>query len=388
MSSSSASSDRHSAPTRIRSAELADLDALVEIENRCFDSDRLSRRSFRHLLTRGRAATLVAESGGVVVGYVLVLFSHGTLHARIYSLAVDPAARGLGLGRDLVEAAEDAAKDQECSEIRLEVRKDNAEAIGLYESLGYRRFGVLADYYDDHEDALRYRKSLASQLGLDMVRVPYYAQTTDFTCGPAALMMAMGALEHDSPVALNRKLELRLWREATTIFMMAGHGGCGPHGLALSAWHRGFGVEVYVNDRRPMLLDSVRSPEKKEVMRLVQEDMIEELEAHGVPIHHRAVQPDELAAFFARGGIPLVLISSYRIYREKFPHWVVVTGFDTRYVYVHDPFVDEEEGESIADCINMPIPRREFEAMSRYGRANQRAAVVIYPQREEETAGD
>jgi len=388
MSSSSASSDRHSAPTRIRSAELADLDALVEIENRCFDSDRLSRRSFRHLLTRGRAATLVAESGGVVVGYVLVLFSHGTLHARIYSLAVDPAARGLGLGRDLVEAAEDAAKDQECSEIRLEVRKDNVEAIGLYESLGYRRFGVLADYYEDHEDALRYRKSLASQLGLDMVRVPYYAQTTDFTCGPAALMMAMGALEHDSPVALNRKLELRLWREATTIFMMAGHGGCGPHGLALSAWHRGFGVEVYVNDRRPMLLDSVRSPEKKEVMRLVQEDMIEELEAHGVPIHHRAVQPDELAAFFARGGIPVVLISSYRIYREKFPHWVVVTGFDTRYVYVHDPFVDEEEGESIADCINMPIPRREFEAMSRYGRANQRAAVVIYPQREEETAGD
>jgi ribosomal-protein-alanine acetyltransferase len=388
MSSSSTSSDRHSAPTRLRAAELADLDALVAIENRCFDTDRLSRRSFRHLLTRGRAATLVAEHGGAVVGYVLVLFSHGTLHARIYSLAVDPAARGLGLGRDLVEAAEDAAKDQECSEIRLEVRKDNEEAIGLYESLGYRRFGVLAGYYEDHGDALRYRKSLAPQLGLDMVRVPYYAQTTDFTCGPAALMMAMGALEQDSPVALDRKLELRLWREATTIFMMAGHGGCGPHGLALSAWHRGFGVEVFVSDRRPILLDSVRSPEKKEVMRLVQEDMIEELAAHGVPIHHRAVQPDELAAFFARGGIPVVLISSYRIYREKFPHWVVVTGFDSRYVYVHDPFVDEEEGESIADCINMPIPRREFEAMSRYGRANQRAAVVIYPQREGEAAGD
>jgi len=91
---------------------------------------------------------------------------------------------------------------------------------------------------------------------------------------------------------------------------------------------------------------------------------------------------------FGRGGIPLVLISSYRIYREKFPHWVVVTGFDTRYVYVHDPFVDEEEGESIADCINMPIPRREFEAMSRYGRANQRAAVVIYPRREWRADGD
>jgi len=388
MSSSSAPSERRPAATRIRPAELTDLDALVAIENRCFDTDRLSRRSFRHLLTRGRAATLVAERGGAVVGYVLVLFSHGTLHARIYSLAVDPAARGLGLGRELVVAAEDAAQDQECSEIRLEVRKGNEEAIGLYESLGYRRFGVLTDYYEDHEDALRYRKSLAPQLGLDMVRVPYYAQTTDFTCGPAALMMAMGALEQDGQMPLDRKFELRLWREATTIFMMAGHGGCGPHGLALSAWHRGFGVEVYVNDRRPLLLDSVRSPEKKEVMRLVQEDMIDELEAHGVPIHHRPLQPDELAALLTRGGIPLVLISSYRIYREKFPHWVVITGFDTRYVYVHDPFVDEAEGESIADCINMPIPRREFAAMSQYGRANQRAAVVIYPKREGSAARD
>jgi ribosomal protein S18 acetylase RimI-like enzyme len=365
--------------TRIRSAQLTDLDALVTLENRCFDTDRLSRRSFRHLLTRGRAATLVAERGGAILGYVLVLFSHGTSSARIYSLAVDPTARGQGLGGELVTAAEDAAQDAECSEIRLEVREDNPEAIGLYESLGYRRFGVLADYYEDHGPALRYRKSLAPQLGLDMVRVPYYAQTTDFTCGPAALLMSMGA--HKPAMVLDRKLELRVWREATTIFMTAGHGGCGPHGLALSAWHRGFGVEVYVNDRRPLLLDSVRSAEKKEVMRLVQEDMREELEAHGVPIHHRAVPPDELEALFARGGIPLVLISSYRIYKEKFPHWVVITGFDSRYVYMHDPFVDSDEGEIIADCINMPILRREFAAMSRYGRANQRAVVVIYPKR-------
>jgi hypothetical protein len=191
--------------------------------------------------------------------------------------------------------------------------------------------------------------------------------------------MAMGA--HEPSMELNRRLELRVWREATTIFMTAGHGGCGPHGLALSAWHRGFGVEVYVNECRPLLLDSVRSPEKKEVMRLVQEDMIEELQAHAVPMHHRALHPDELQVLFLRGGIALVLISSYRIYRERFPHWVVITGFDERYVYVHDPYVDVDEGETLADCISMPIPRRDFLAMSRYGRANQRAVVVIYPKR-------
>jgi hypothetical protein len=113
-------------------------------------------------------------------------------------------------------------------------------------------------------------------------------------------------------------------------------------------------------------------------MRLVHEDMMEEMERLGVPLHRRAVLPDELEALFASGGIPLVLISSYRIYKEKFPHWVVITGFDERYVYMHDPYIDTDYGETIADCINMPVLRKEFAAMSRYGRTNQRAVVVVY----------
>ena len=385
MSSSSARTRPAAAAPAVRPAGLDDLDGLVEVENRCFDTDRLSRRNFRHLLTRGRAATLVAERDGALLGYVLVLFSHGTSMARVYSVAVDPAAARRGVGALLMGAAEQAAREQDCSELRLEVRKDNTAAIRLYESLGYRRFGLLADYYEDHEDAVRYHRSLAPQLGLDMVRVPYYAQTLDFTCGPAALMMAMGA--HEPSMPLDRKLELRLWREATTIFMTSGHGGYGPYGLALAAHHRGFAVEVYVNARRTLLSATVRSREKREVMRLVQEDMIDELDRSGVPIHHRTVQPEELERLFAGGGIPLVLISSYRIYKEKFPHWVVITGFEQRYIYMHDPFVDEEEGESIADCINMPVLRREFAAMARFGRANLRALVVVYPKRAEKTGG-
>ena len=75
--------------------------------------------------------------------------------------------------------------------------------------------------------------------------------------------------------------------------------------------------------------------------------------------------------------IPVVLISSYRIYREKFPHWVVVTGFDAHFIYVHDPFVDEEKNRSQTDCINIPIPLKEFDRMARYGRTGQRAALIV-----------
>ncbi|MGF1643322.1 MAG: peptidase C39 family protein [Thiotrichales bacterium] len=373
----------HSPPdtsVALRAASLDDLDALVRIEDRCFESDRLSRRSFRHMLTKGHGATLIAELDGLAVGYVMVLFSRVTSMARIYSIAVLAEYRRHHVAKALVEAAEAVAQREDRAEMRLEIRRDNPASIGLFTRLGYESFGLVSDYYEDHMDALRFQKSLAPQLGLDMVRVPFYAQTAEFTCGPATLMMAMAA--HEPGMTFDRKLELRLWREATTVFMTSGHGGCGPYGLSLAAWHRGFGVEVFVNAEGALFLDSVRNPAKKEVMRLVQDDMLDEMHAASIPLYHQAVGPDKLEAMFSRGGIPLVLISSYRIYKEKFPHWVVVTGFDQRFVYMHDPYIDVGEGETLADCINMPVSRRDFAAMARYGRSNLKAVVVIYPQRE------
>ena len=126
------------------------------------------------------------------------------------------------------------------------------------------------------------------------------------------------------------------------------------------------------------LVDSVRSPEKKEVMRLVQEDWIEELSGLPVILHRGSLGVEELRQKFEAGGIPLVLISSYRIYGERFPHWVVVTGFDDHYIYVHDPLVDSDEGETVADSVNMPIPHREFRRMARYGKAGQKAVLILY----------
>jgi ribosomal-protein-alanine acetyltransferase len=359
----------------IRPATAEDIDALVEIESRCFDTDRLSRRSFRHMITKAHAALLLEEDEHTVHGYVLVLFNAGTSLARMYSIAVDPQYRGQGIGRRLVTAAEQAALAQDCVTLRLEVRMDNASSIALYETMGYRRFGFYDDYYEDHMDALRYEKRLVPSLRPDMARVPYYEQTLEFTCGPAALMMAMGAL--DPAIELNRRLELRLWRESTTVFMTSGHGGCGPFGLALSAYHRGFEVEVYVNDESALFVDSVRAEEKKEVIRLVQDDFTEEMAQLGLPLHYRRITVSEIKQEFAHGAIPLVLISSYRIYQEKFPHWVVVTGFDDHFIYVHDSFVDREKGKTVTDCVNMPIPQKDFERMARYGKSGQRSVLII-----------
>jgi hypothetical protein len=289
---------------------------------------------------------------------------------------VRPGHQGKGIGHKLLEAAEQAAQEHDCISLRLEVRRDNSQGINFYRKSGYKQFGkIVADYYEDHMDALRFEKLLAPNLKPDLAKVPYYQQTLEFTCGPSALLMAMNAL--DKSVPLDRTQELRLWRESTTIYMTSGHGGCGPYGLALAAIHRGFDVEVFVNETGVMFVDSVRSEDKKEVMKLVQEDFVKELSGLPVKIHYGALTVDDLEKHFYTGGIPVVLISSYRIYKEKFPHWVVVTGFDERYIYVHDSFVDPGLNKTVTDVMNMPILRSEFQRMARYGKAGQKAALII-----------
>lgn len=143
-----------------RIADSADLPALLQIENQAFTQDQLSHRSFRTLLRSESAQVVVADAADGMLGYALVLFRHGAGVARLYSLAIAPGARGLGLGAGLLEQAERSAQARNCRALRLEVRIDNAPAIGLYERRGYRRFGSHTGYYADGADAWRYEKAL------------------------------------------------------------------------------------------------------------------------------------------------------------------------------------------------------------------------------------
>jgi hypothetical protein len=186
----------------------------------------------------------------------------------------------------------------------------------------------------------------------------------------------------DGSTAMDQTAELRLWRESTTVFMTAGPGGCSPHGLALAAWRRGFAVELYLSQRDSLFVDSVRSERKKNVIRLVQADFEAQLAATDVRVIHRPLSIAVLRERFAAGGIPVVLVSSYLLDSIKAPHWVVVTGIDSGYVYLHDPDVDppdtdREDPRTLMDCMQIPISLKDFGRMARYGRAQQKAALVI-----------
>jgi len=360
--------------TVFRLAVLADLPALLALEQQCFTTDRLNSRNFQWMLTRAHGQLWVAERDGLLLGYAVVLFHRGTSLARLYSIAIAVAARGTGLGKQLLERIEACAVEHDCAYLRLEVRTDNPAAIALYERSGYRRFALIHDYYEDHADALRLEKRIVQHQETRSIRVPYYRQTTDFTCGPACLLMAMGALQADR--VLDRREELQIWREATTVFMTSGHGGCSPQGLALAAWQRGFRVRLQVSMTGALFLDGVRDERKKDVMRLVHESFIAQLQATDVEqvLGGRL----ELPRLMAGGGQPLVLISSYRLTRSKSPHWVIVTDCDDDFVYLHDPDVDHSQHRQPMDCQHVPVSHGEFDKMSSFGRGKLRAAVILY----------
>lgn len=144
----------------IRTARASDADALLAIENAAFEGDRLSRRSFRRLLSGRSAEVLVAASGDAVAGYCIVLFREGASVARLYSIATERRHGGAGLGRALLQAAEASARRRGRRTLRLEVRDDNSRARNLYERNGYRFIGRRQGYYSDGAAALRYEKDL------------------------------------------------------------------------------------------------------------------------------------------------------------------------------------------------------------------------------------
>ncbi|MBW4936244.1 ribosomal protein S18-alanine N-acetyltransferase [Marinobacter sp. F4206] len=366
----------------LRQGKPTDLNDLVQLENQCFTDDRISRRSFRRFLEMPRDRLIVATLDDELVGYCLVLMNAATRLARIYSIAVSPKARGRGAGEKLVREAEREAANTGRIVMRLEVREDNHPAINLYKRLGYRQFGTYRDYYEDHGNALRFeRRILFYEPSKQFSPVPYYPQTTDFSCGPAALIMAMAAQDEKQPVTTLE--ELKLWREATTIFMLAGHGGCGPHGLALSAWNRGFEASAWISKEGALFKDTVRNEDKKRVLELVHEGFLHDIGQTGIALHHDPLTLQGMEQALHQGRVPVILISTWQLNRSRVPHWVTVCAIDDQFVYLHDPEIDVDAGETMADKQYLPIDRRIFDKMSRYGRLQPlQAAVIVGPKRD------
>lgn len=104
------------------------------------------------------AGAIVAERNGEMVGCVMIHEMESDLYFG--RLAVQPAARGTGLARRLIDAVEAEARRRGLSGVRLGVRVVLTENQRLFRSLGYREISREAHPGFDYPTSINMRKSL------------------------------------------------------------------------------------------------------------------------------------------------------------------------------------------------------------------------------------
>ncbi|WP_342686105.1 peptidase C39 family protein [Methanoculleus sp. UBA291] len=164
--------------------------------------------------------------------------------------------------------------------------------------------------------------------------IPFYRQHYDFTCGPAALMMALKYL--DDSVRTGTDLEIDIWREANLIAVR----GTSRYGLAFSAAVRGFSAGVASNTGRIDFVEKVVPPLSDPKMQLLREQFFERrirCRRLGVRERRQAITGRTIRTSLSLNRVPLIVINSLVCSNEDLPHWVVVTGIDDAFLYYNNP---------------------------------------------------
>ena len=110
------------------------------------------RRYLRTITRYPHAAVIVAEERERIVGRLsLARDAHpACAHVADLGLMVGASHRRQGIGRALLEAAAQWARESEVRKLELHVLPHNTAAIALYEDFGFRRVGVRKGHY--HRD--------------------------------------------------------------------------------------------------------------------------------------------------------------------------------------------------------------------------------------------
>lgn len=123
---------------KIRPIREGDEQAVVSLWDRCglvadgndpFEDITRARRTVS-------AQLLVGETNGAIIAAVMTGFDGH--RGWIYYLAVDPEKQGAGLGRRMLEAAEDWLRAKGVPKVLLMVAADSEKVLGFYDRQDYK----------------------------------------------------------------------------------------------------------------------------------------------------------------------------------------------------------------------------------------------------------
>jgi hypothetical protein len=190
------------------------------------------------------------------------------------------------------------------------------------------------------------------------MKIPYYAQTAEFTCGPACVLMI---LKFFNPrLKMNRTLEFEVWRQCN----MIGVRGADPFGMSVPLLDAGREVHL-VTQRKTMLdLDLWKNRLRehsftREDARLAVFGIAENRKralGRGLSVEYGRLTVERVAGFFSDGFIPVALVHMGVVHQLDIPHWVVVTGVGENHIAFNDPY-PPKGGKGIR------VRRKEFQKM-------------------------
>jgi [ribosomal protein S18]-alanine N-acetyltransferase len=159
----------------IRPGTAADIPHILTLERHSATAGHWSEQQYReafHPESPARLLLVAAEAsaprasgptsvkGSAIQGFLVA--HHLAPEWELENIVVAPAARHRGIGKRLLEALFDAARETNSSAVFLEVRESNTAARTLYEGSGFEPTGRRPSYYaSPSEDAILYRRALA-----------------------------------------------------------------------------------------------------------------------------------------------------------------------------------------------------------------------------------
>lgn len=292
------------------------------------------------------SATLWTYGGHALLEAHRTASAHRTIVDACLLDGDDAGARAIESARSwavLIQAVLDAAPDAPLA--KAVTRDDGSVFEEELRSRGFTAAGAVGSPLSIEDDTDHGHASVHGWVRWNArpQEIPAYVrQKTDFTCGPASALMALAHASGGAPHEVSHCLrdEMELWRESTYSL------GVGPYGLAAALARRGQSVEVIVTHEGPVVGLTRAHAASPAARRAIHRQHVDEARALGVRDRIGDWGLSELRAALEQGNGVIVLVDLEDLNGEQTPHWVYVWGIMGEHALIHDPWNDEQFGET------------------------------------------
>ncbi len=171
-----------------------------------------------------------------------------------------------------------------------------------------------------------------------MIDIPYYAQTAEFSCGPACAVML---LDHFNGTKPSRELEFEVWREVN----MIGVPGCDPFSLGLALDRRGLDVKIFAENafdiKGPQVkrLEKLFGKEAPDLLLFAVNQSMKRVNKEKLEWEKRAPTRREVSEALMDGVVP-----AYMLMMHEAPHWILIEGEGKGGYVINDPYYEDGGG--------------------------------------------